>query len=95
MKLVVDGERTDRAIDLSLVTAIAHGHCWARMLMSGEARSLEEIAEREGVGMTYVAQLLPLGFLRPELVSQVILGTQPTELTAARLIWKADLPLRW
>ena len=95
MKLVVDGERTDRAIDLSLVTAIARGHCWARMLTSGEARSLEEIAEREGVGRTYVAQLLPLGFLEPKLVEQVLSGSQPSELTAAELVWKTPVQFGW
>lgn len=95
MKLVVDGERTDRAVDLPLVTAVSRAHCWAQMLMTGEARSIEEIAEREGVGATYVGQLLPLGFLSPVLVERVLSGTQPAELTAGGLIWKTDVPLRW
>jgi hypothetical protein len=95
MKLVVDGERTDRAIDLPLVTAISRAHCWAQMLMSGEARSIQEIAEWEGVGATYVGQLLPLGFLAPALVERIVSGAQPAEFTAGNLIWKIEVPLRW
>jgi DNA invertase Pin-like site-specific DNA recombinase len=95
MKLIVDGERTDRAIDLPLVTAISRAHCWARMLTTGEARSIEEIAAWEGIGATYIGQLLPLGFLAPALVEQVLSGAQPADLTADGLIRKADVALRW
>jgi DNA invertase Pin-like site-specific DNA recombinase len=95
MKLVVDGDRTERAIDLPLVTAVSRAHWWAQMLMTGGASSIEEIAEREGVGATYVGQLLPLGFMAPALVERVVSGTHPAELTAGGLIWKTDVPLRW
>ncbi|HQZ12003.1 MAG TPA: recombinase family protein [Devosia sp.] len=95
LKLVVDGERSDRALDLPLVTAVSRAHCWAQMLMSGEARSIDEIAEREAVGATYVGQLLPLGFLSPAVVDRILRGVQPAEATAARLVWKTEVPLQW
>lgn len=95
LKLVVDGERTDRAIDLPLVTAVSRAHVWAQMLITGEARSIEEIAKREGIGATYIGQLLPLGFLAPDLVERILAGTQPAEFTAGALIWKTEVPLRW
>ena len=65
------------------------------MLMSGEARSIDEIAEREAVGATYVGQLLPLGFLSPAVVDRILRGVQPAEATAARLVWKTEVPLQW
>ena len=65
------------------------------MLTTGVAKSIREIAEREGVGETYVGQLLPLGFLPPALVERVLAGAQPAELTAAKLVWNIDVPLRW
>jgi hypothetical protein len=95
MKLVVDGERMDRTIDLPLVTAVSRAHCWVQMLMTGEATSIEEIAERERLGAAYVGQLLPLGFLDPDQVEGVLLGDQPHELTAGELIWRSEVPLKW
>lgn len=94
-KLLVDGNRTDQPIDQSLVTVVARAFCWAEMLTTGAAKSIKEIAEREGVGETYVSQLLPLGFLPPALVEQVLAGEQPAELTAGKLVWDTDMPLRW
>jgi DNA invertase Pin-like site-specific DNA recombinase len=95
MRLLVDGERTDRQTDPSLVTAVARAYCWAEMLTTGAARSIREVAELEGVGETYVGLLLTLGFLPPALVEQVLSGDQPTELTADKLIWNTDMPLKW
>lgn len=95
MKLLVDGDRTDRPIDQSLVTVVARAFTWAEMLTTGAAKSIREIAEREGLGETYVGQLLPLGFLPPAMVEQTLAGKPPAEMTAGRLVWSTDVPLRW
>lgn len=94
-KLLVDGNRTDQPIDQSLVTVVARAFCWAEMLTTGAAKSIKEIAERECVGETYVGLLLPLGFMPPALVEQVLTGTHPPELTASGLVWSTDVPMRW
>ena len=95
MKLLVDGDRTDRPIEHSLVTVVARAFCWAEMLTTGAAKSIREIAEREGLGEIYVGQVLPLGFLSPALVEQVLAGTQPPEMTSGGLSWSTGLPVRW
>lgn len=64
------------------------------MLTTGAARSIRKIAEREGVGETYVGLLLPLGFLPPALVEQVLAGTQPVEMTAGKLVWDTNVPIK-
>ena len=61
---------------------------------TGRARSLRELAERDGITRRYVRRLLDLAFLSPELVEAILQGRQPAELTATRLT-ELDLPLDW
>jgi hypothetical protein len=77
----------------SLVKAIARGYRWRERLLSGEVRSLGEIARREGVTPAYVGRVLPLGFLAPDIV-QAILGGR---LLSSRIVLDQarDLPVDW
>jgi len=80
--------------DLTLIKAIARGRAWFEELAAGRARSLRELAERDGITRRYVRRLVDLAFLSPELVDAILHGRQPVELTATRLT-KLDLPLNW
>jgi hypothetical protein len=48
--------------------ALAKGMVWRRMLDSGEAQTLTEIAEREGVDGSYVSRLVGLALREPWVV---------------------------
>jgi hypothetical protein len=82
-------------LDLVLIKAIARGRQWFEDLVSGRAGSLVEIAKAEGVTDRYVARLLPLAFLAPDIVTSVLAGTQPVHLTTEMLTRRANLPLDW
>jgi site-specific DNA recombinase len=86
LRLVLGAELDQPRIDETLLTAIARAHCWAQALVTGQAKSLTEIAEREAVALTYVAQLVPLGFLAPAIVESILSGQQSVALTADRLV---------
>jgi DNA invertase Pin-like site-specific DNA recombinase len=95
LKLVVgDGIQPPRR-DPSLLTAISRAHCWAQQLVTGEVSSLTDIARHESVALTYVAQLVPLGFLSPTVVESILAGRQPASLTAERLIRRERVSLAW
>ena len=47
------------------------------------------------VGRRYVANLIPLAFLAPEIVASILSGTQPVELTTQELTKRVDRPLDW
>jgi site-specific DNA recombinase len=79
--------------DRSLITAMVRARDWAARIVAGASPA--EIAEQEQVTDGYVSQLLPLAFVAPTLVEDVIAGRHPPELTANRLIWKTALPLSW
>ena len=70
------------------------GRAWFEKLAAGRARSLRELAERDGITRRYVWRLVDLAFLSPELVEAILHGGQPVELTATRLT-ELDLPLDW
>jgi site-specific DNA recombinase len=79
----------------ALMLAIARARDWADRLISGEVRTITEIAQSEGVTDGYVGQILPLAFLAPELIER-ILSSDPTVLvTASQVIVGRRVPERW
>ncbi len=97
MRLVLPGVATQNEssrCDPTLIKALARGRAWFEELAAGRARSLRELAERDGITRRYVRRLVDLAFLSPELVEAILHGRQPVELTATRLT-ELDLPLDW
>jgi site-specific DNA recombinase len=80
--------------DPALIKAIARGRAWFEELGAGRARSLHELAAREGITRRYIRRLVNLAFLSPQLVETILQGRQPVQLTATRLT-ELDLPLDW
>jgi site-specific DNA recombinase len=96
MRLIIKGNgATVPREDLPLLKAVARAHQWSDALLSGRARSIEEIADREQVGARYVRRLMRLAFLAPKIVEMIAAGRQPPELTAEALAERIDLPLLW
>ena len=80
--------------DPALIKAIARGRAWFEELATGRARSLQQLAKRDGLSRRYIRRLVDLAFLSPELIETILQGGQPVELTATRLT-ELDLPLDW
>lgn len=64
-----------------LQLALARGHRWLAMLESGEAKSLKEIAAREGIDNSYVSRMVNLTTLAPDIVAAILDETLPSEVT--------------
>jgi DNA invertase Pin-like site-specific DNA recombinase len=96
-KLVLPGlapQKHSSRCDPALIKAIARGRAWFEELATGRARSLQELAKRDGISRRYIHRLVGLAFLSPQLVGAILQGRQPVELTATRLA-ELDLPLDW
>jgi hypothetical protein len=65
----------------SLQLALARGHRWLAMLESGEAKSLKEIAAREGIDNSYVSRMVNLTTLAPDIVAAILDDTLPNNIT--------------
>jgi hypothetical protein len=96
-KLVLPGlaqQKHSARCDPALIKAIARGHAWFEELATGRARSLQDLAKRDGIARRYIRRLVGLAFLSPQLVEAILQGRQPVALNATRLT-QLDLPLDW
>ena len=76
---------TQRRPDNTLVKALARAFRWKRMLESGDFTTVGELAEREGIAPSYVARVLRLTLLAPDIVEAILDGRQGPAVTLAKL----------
>jgi hypothetical protein len=79
--------------DDTLIKALVRAHRWRRRIESGQARSITDLAEQEGVTDAYVCRLLPLTCLAPDIVEAILDGRQRRGLRLAELL--GNEPLEW
>ena len=73
--------------------ALARGHRWLEMLQSGQAQSLTEVAELEGMDRAYVSRMVNLTTLAPDIVAAILDETLPDHVTLFDLA--SGTPLLW
>jgi site-specific DNA recombinase len=73
--------------------ALAKALAWNAALVNGTASSMTELAMREKVTQRYIAHLIKLAFLAPDIVQSMARGDIPPELSLDRL--KKGFPLDW
>ena len=81
-----EGATRARKTDNTLVKALARAFRWKRMLESGEFATMAELAEREGIAHSYLARVLRLSLLAPDIVEMILDGRQPGLLTLPGLM---------
>ena len=77
----------------SIQLALARGHRWLAMLESGEAKSLKEIATREGIDNSYVSRMDNLTTLALDIVAAILDDALPNHVTLFDLA--VDPPALW
>lgn len=95
MRMVLESDSTPSRVDLPLLKAVARARRWSQELLSGQFRSVGELAKRESIDRRSVRRLIRLGFLSPQIVEAITEGRQPADLTVTDLIRRTDLPLLW
>lgn len=76
-----------------LQLALARGHRWLRMLETGEAASMCDIARREGTNHSYIARHINLTLLAPEIVTGILDETLPDGVQL--LMLAINPPMLW
>lgn len=95
-KLVIHSPNaTQRNVDPDICRLLAQARLWFDKLSTGQVSSIREIAQRNGVNENEVTRTLPLAFLAPAIVENILHGHQPDRLTAYRLKRFPQLPLDW
>ena len=86
-------ERPWDAQPTALQRALGRAERWRRMLESGEATSINDLAIKEGTDFSYIARLLNLTTLAPQLVAAILDDTLPSGTTVNDLA--INPPLLW
>ena len=79
--------------DPALVKALARAFRWQRMLETGAACSVSDIARQEKLNTSYVSRVLRLTFLAPDIVEAVLDGRQAPGMMLQRLL--EPFPVEW
>jgi site-specific DNA recombinase len=93
---LVSGHGAAKAIDDGLASLIARAVATPNMLLAVRDDSIDAMASRLGVRRDYLAVLVRLSYLSPEIVRASLVGRQPIELTPTRLaMLSRNLPHDW
>ena len=96
-----EGALQPRRTDSTLVKALARAFRWKRMLESGEFATIGELAEREGIAFTYMARVLRLTLLAPQIIEAILEAKQVSNVTLLRVLepfpveWERQLKMGW
>ena len=79
--------------DETLAKLMAKAHHWLKDLEGGQVGSIKELAEREKLDHSYVAKVLRLTLLAPDIVEIILDGQQPDVMTWREL--SKQFPAEW
>jgi DNA invertase Pin-like site-specific DNA recombinase len=95
MRIIVDDGSAPTAADPGLVRLLVRANAIRDQLLADRSLTFEDIAKSAGVVPSYVTRLFRLTILAPDIVSAILSGRHPAELTARRLMDDTRLPLDW
>ena len=100
-KLIVppDGEagaRTSTSLDLPLLRTLGKAFYWEQLIESGEVANATELSRLFKLEPGWVAEVLRMTLLAPDIVRAIIDGRQPRHLNLHAVRGRqADVPLDW
>ena len=95
IRLVVQGAAQEANADHSLIRLLLRAFAIREKLDRNPNLTMHRIADAEDVVPSYATRLLRLTYLAPDIVTAIVEGRQPIELTANRLMNDTRLPLEW
>jgi DNA invertase Pin-like site-specific DNA recombinase len=95
MRMVVEDGSEPANVDPVLVRLLLRAHAIRARALEEPSLTLKEIAAEEGISSSYATRLLRVTFLAPDIVTAILNGKHPPQLTANRLMDDTRLPLDW
>lgn len=97
LKLIIPPAPTPDGVNknLSLIKLVTQAAAAREALAGCDSDDFDEVATAIGYGREHAADLLRIGYLAPDIISAILDGRQPHELTRSKLIRWAGLPLCW
>jgi hypothetical protein len=80
-------------VDTVLVKALARGFRWQNLLYNRSYCTIKEIAVKEGIDASYVADVVRLTLLAPDIIDMILDGRQPPAWQLHQ--FRKPFPLEW
>ena len=78
-----------------MIRLLAQAHHLQRRLLQGKHESIAAFASQEQMTGSYIARLIRLAWLAPDITQAILMGRQPAALTAIKLMQSGPLPSDW
>ena len=96
MKMLVRNSDDETKADPGLLRIIVRAHDLQQRVMQNNDLTLHAIASQEHVTPGYISRLLRLPSLAPDIITAIVNGKNPPQLTAKKLMRRAlELPVDW
>jgi len=79
--------------DDTLIKALARAQRWRRKIETGKISSIRQLAENEKISSSYLARILRLALLAPDIIEAILDGRQPKGLALADCM--EPFPMEW
>ena len=79
-------------VDPHVLKAIAKAWSWRRKLESGEAATIVDLADAEGISDRYVGRMLRLAYLAPTVLEKLLIQRMSPVVSIKDLAMAAELP---
>jgi hypothetical protein len=95
LKMIVENGSRSEGPNAGLVRTLVRANLIRDRILADKTLTLEEVAKSEGIVPSYATRLFRLTLLAPDIISAILGGKQPPELTARKLLNDIRLPLDW
>lgn len=93
-KIIIQGAQQSNK-DLKLISLVSRSYRWLQDIKNGQVKTISEIAKIERMDDGDASRFFQFTFLAPEIVTSILEGTQPADLTVEKLKRLGTLPLCW
>lgn len=80
-------------VDEILLNAVVKAHSWRSRFENGNL-SVREFAKKEKIDRGYMAKIMKITYLAPDIIEAIMMGTQPPSLKVTDLT-NAPIPISW
>jgi hypothetical protein len=96
MRLLVENTNDRTTADPGLLRIVARAHSFQERLIQDTDLTVQVIASQERASANYVYRLLRLPTLAPDIITAIVNGKNPPQLTAKKLMrLTAQIPIDW
>ena len=79
-------DEPDKGPNANLIRCLVRAHDWVKKMQTGELESVKEIAEQTGMNQKYLARMLKVAFLAPDITEAILDEKQPSKLTVIEIL---------